>query len=327
MDDLVTHHWLNICDTLPLDKTHDKVVALTPLTVSWLHSCSGVAYSMCQQHNTKRWLFSRLGDSVDLAVKCKQLSVCRTLFFWFRKRSNANNIPLMPTAISRGFLIMCQWLLVIHFYKVSNIPPDTFTRSLHDAASADYIDVCEYLRDWGFKMNCEPVNTYRHYQITTFRRAVKNGDLRMCRYFCDCGFEIPNDIMTSVFNDAAENGHVDVCRLLRDALHVKMYYIPYQGPVQLAAKNGHVNVLQFLMDWVEIRNEQEYRITLTYIQWNDNEAFRKASAGGHLSVCLFLKEHCGLTIQDARARNNEAFFAAIKNGHTDVCQFLQEWGV
>ena len=73
----------------------------------------------------------------------------------------------------------------------------------------------------------------------------------------------------------------------------------------MAAENGHVEVLRFL--------KNEFGLTADDARANDNEALRMAAANGHIDILRFLKKEFGLTADDAGADNNYALRLATFN--------------
>ena len=111
----------------------------------------------------------------------------------------------------------------------------------------------------------------------------------------------PKAINSFALRSAAENGHLDIVKLLLPLSDPKA--VESQA-LRRAAYNGHLEVVKLLLPVSDPKA-------------NDSEVLRWAAAQGHLKIVKLL-----LSVSDPKARGGEALSLAVNNGHLEVVKLL-----
>merc|ERR1712029_1128122 len=94
--------------------------------------------------------------------------------------------------------------------------------------------------------------------LTPMHRAVRNGDLEMCRLIVD-NLQDKNPVDTmgwTALHRAVQNGHFEICRLIIENVKDKNPRGPLQGdtPMHWAVKLGRYDIFRLLFDNAQDKN-------------------------------------------------------------------------
>lgn len=137
-----------------------------------------------------------------------------------------------------------------------------------------------------------------------------------------------NNIML-VLHLAAINGHLQICKFIKDWGHYFKY--SHEPDIQFilaqTAANGHLDVCKFLCNWINLAkptNQVKCMPAVPILSYY--RMLQYASLNGHLHICQWLKDS-GLTLNGplTGAEGYKAFELANSRGHTKVCEFLKLW--
>ena len=113
---------------------------------------------------------------------------------------------------------------------------------------------------------------------------------------------------------AAENGHVEVCKIIMDSIADKN---PKAGngrtPLHVASENGHLEVCKLIVAQVSDKNPKcEGSVT----------PLHEATNGGHFEICRLILNN----VQDPRNENVHTHLqTAAKKGHLETCKLLMSY--
>jgi len=151
-------------------------------------------------------------------------------------------------------------------------------------AETNKLELLKWARE---EKNCEWVGG-------TISSVAEQGNLEMVKY-CVAN-ECPIDEMACAY--AAENGHLEVLKYLREEVKAPWY----SETANWAALNGHLHILEYLVE----REYDEY----------DEFACRNAAMNGHLDCLQYLHE-------TAKAPwDSRAVRSAHENNHPECVQYL-----
>jgi hypothetical protein len=139
---------------------------------------------------------------------------------------------------------------------------DEYCNITQDAARGGSIEVVEWLRQ-------EQIIAI-HAEVLT--AAARSGQTIMCEYLLSAGC----DLSSCACNEAAENGHLDTLRWLRD--HNCPWYV--SEVCMNAARYGHIDIFDYVIEQGEVLDAELLTETLNY-----------AGEFSQLSVVQWLRQH------------------------------------
>ena len=147
--------------------------------------------------------------------------------------------------------------------------------------------------------------------------ACKQGDLKTTRLLLEAGAkqdQLQNYSDNTALMLAAENGHVEIARLLLDAGADKNLQNERDSTaLMLAARNGHVEIARQLLKAGADIDQREFGDGYTALFF--------AAESGHVEIVQLLLE-AGAN-KDLRGRGCSALTLAEQRGHGDVAKLLR----
>ena len=128
--------------------------------------------------------------------------------------------------------------------------------------------------------------------------------------------KMENESLVTQFQWTCENGHLGVCKWLKEAFNLTAKDIRSLSNYALraACEKGNLEVCKWLVS--------TFNLTAEDVRSWDNNALRWTCKEGHLEVCKWLVSTFNLTAEDARSWNNYALQLTCNNGHLEVCKWL-----
>lgn len=264
---------------------------------------------------------------VNEAAKAGHLTVVKWLF----ERGCQWNKSICECAAESGNLELVKW--VIDRIDGEQYIPDIMT--LQYATTSEHFEVLKWLQQNG--MPPEKL-------IFPCGFAAKDGRMDLIKLYRDIG--CPWDIW--MFSHAAEGGHLDILKWLKDQLDndeltlATVDYATVCTHAQVhAASKGHLIVLEWLIDNGCLWDKRSCVVAargghLHILKWlkengcpSDNERVSMAAAeGGHLEILEWMKQSskengCGIHDMDNKIT---ACIKAASGGHLDILKWLEQEG-